>query len=227
MDDHFRFFSKKNHAGILAKSYENFLSPTPWRFKLLKKTPPNCWGTDPVVEVFLLVHPPPPPKTPIWIGIQNPYSAGNSFLVETILRKTTRFQFFFAHPEPWGIFDPIFWLEGIFWSKGFREKPPTKTRKQPWEANSGGILSIDSSVFRLRQRSPNRPVPSSERKNTGELAGNPDTVVSKERCFFPSKLKWGERVKENLQPRCLCALPKCFVFDSETLLLCTQRMTAT
>lgn len=141
--------------------------------------------------------------------------------------KQLGFNFFFAHPEPWGIFDPIFWLEGIFWSKGFREKPPTKTRKQPWEANSGGILSIDSSVFRLRQRSPNRPVPSSERKNTGELAGNPDTVVSKERCFFPSKLKWGERVKENLQPRCLCALPKCFVFDSETLLLCTQRMTAT
>ena len=124
----FVFFSKKNHAGILAKSYENFLSPTPWRFKLLKKTPPNCWGTDPVVEVFLLVHPPPPPKTPIWIGIQNPYSVGNSFLVETILKKTTRFQRFFCSPGTLRNFWSYFLTWGNMFVKGLGRKT-AKTRK--------------------------------------------------------------------------------------------------
>ena len=178
MDDHFRFFFQKKHAGILAKSYEHVLSPTPWRFKLLKKTPPNCWGTH-ATSTSQNSHLNRNPESILGI------TRFCRILSRQFWKKQLGFKDFFVHPEPWGKLDPFFWRAGIFCSKGFREKT-AKTRKQQWEANSGGILSIDSSVFRLRQRSPNRPVTVAKETTRGELGGNPETPLFRNNgVFFP------------------------------------------
>lgn len=185
MDDHFRFFPKKTMVGFLAKSYEHFLSPTPWRFKLLKKTPPNCWGTDPVVEVFLLVHPPPPPKTPIWIGIQNPYSAGNSFLVETILKKTTRFQRFFCSPGTLRKLDPFFDFRAYFGQRVF-----VKNRQRKRENNHGRLILVASYPSTAQSSDfvnavPTGPFRPAKEKTPENLEETQTPLFRKNGVFFP------------------------------------------